>query len=98
MQLEYENMANEILTRYVASITDLKKSPVETVQQAHGEALAILNRNKPAFYCVPSDLYEQMLDLLEDQYLNMIADERESKPSVRISTDELRSRIRRKST
>ena len=49
MQLEYENMANEILTRYVASITDLKKSPVETVQQAHGEALAILNRNKPAF-------------------------------------------------
>ncbi|EQA1624763.1 type II toxin-antitoxin system Phd/YefM family antitoxin [Enterobacter asburiae] len=26
-----------------------------------------LNRNEPAFYCVPAELYEKMLDAMDDQ-------------------------------
>lgn len=83
-------MLNQILSRYSASISDLKKNPMETVNQANGEVVAILNRNKPAFYCVPADLYEKMFDRLEDLDLIQIAEERKDEPSIRVSIDELR--------
>lgn len=47
-------------------ITELKTNPMKTVETASGEAIAILNRNKPAFYCVPADAYEEMVELLDD--------------------------------
>ena len=40
-----------------------------TVNAGEGYPVAILNRNYPAFYCVPADLYEQMLDTLDDHEL-----------------------------
>lgn len=90
-------MLNQIYSRYVASISDLKKNPMETVNNAHGEVVAILNRNTPAFYCVPAELYEKMMDLLEDQALIKIANERENQPTIEISPDDLQARIQRKS-
>jgi antitoxin StbD len=33
---------------------------------AHGEPIAVLNRNEPAFYCVPAETYEFMMDHMED--------------------------------
>lgn len=83
-------MFNQILSRYVASISDLKKNPMETVNQANGEVVAILNRNKPAFYCVPADLYEKIFDILEDFDLIKIAEEQKAEPSIKVSIDELR--------
>lgn len=37
-----------------------------TAQAGGGDVVAILNRNEPAFYCVPADRYEAMLDLIDD--------------------------------
>jgi antitoxin StbD len=59
-------MPNIILSNITASITELKKHPMATVNSAKGEALAILSRNKPVFYCVPPKMYEAMLDALND--------------------------------
>jgi antitoxin StbD len=28
-------------------------------------AVAVLNRNKPAFYCFPAKAYEELMDLVE---------------------------------
>lgn len=70
-------MLNQIHSRYVASISDLKKSPMDTLAHANGEPVAILNRNTPAFYCVPASLYEKMLDALDDQELIKLANERQ---------------------
>ena len=65
-------MIKQIFSRYVASISDLKKNPMETVGNANGEPVAILNRNTPAFYCVPARLYEKMLDIFLMSYLSSL--------------------------
>lgn len=72
-----------------ASITELKKSPMDTVLAGKGEAVAILNRNTPAFYCIPADLYENMIEQLEDLELNKIADTRANQKRIRVNLNEL---------
>lgn len=54
-------MADEIHTNVIASITDLKKNPMGTVQAGGGEAVLILNHNEPAFYCVPVEKFSEMV-------------------------------------
>jgi len=39
---------------------------MKAVASGHGLPIAVLNRNEPAFYCVPADAYEQLLDKIED--------------------------------
>ncbi len=59
------------------------------VSAGEGFPVAILNRNKPAFYCVPAKAYEILLDKLEDLELNAIADARANQPEIDITLDEL---------
>lgn len=82
-------MTNLILAETVASISELKKDPMGTVAAGEGAPVAILNRNAPAFYCVPAAAYEAMLDLIEDIELNAIADARKDMPEVAVTLDEL---------
>jgi antitoxin StbD len=82
-------MTNLVLSRVVASVTELKKNPMGTVQAGDGEAVAILNHNAPAFYCVPAPLYERMMDRLEDAELHAIADARREEAVHRVTLDEL---------
>ena len=56
----------QILSNYSASISELKKSPSSLIEEAGGEAVAILNHNKPSAYLVPSALYEKMMDIIDD--------------------------------
>ena len=60
-------MVAVIHTPFTASISDLKKNPTEVALSGDCEAVAILNRNKPAFYCVPPELYQRMIDALKQQ-------------------------------
>ncbi|MDO9458620.1 MAG: type II toxin-antitoxin system Phd/YefM family antitoxin [Alphaproteobacteria bacterium] len=82
-------MTNLILTETTASISELKKDPMGTVAAGDGAPVAILNRNAPAFYCVPAAAYEAMLDRIEDIELNAIADARKDMPEVVVTLDEL---------
>ena len=82
-------MANTILAETTASITDLKKNPMSVVAQGDGFPVAILNRNQPAFYCIPAEAYEALIDKLEDMELNAIADSRSGKKRVRVNLDDL---------
>ena len=82
-------MTNLILAETTASISELKKDPMGTVAAGDGAPEAILNRNAPAFYCVPAAAYEAMLERLEDIELNAIADARKDMPEVAASLDEL---------
>lgn len=84
-------MNNIIHSRFVASISDLKKNPMEVVNNGFGEAVAILNRNNPAFYCVPADMYERLMDLIEDKELLKLAEEAQTEDPVKISLDDLRA-------
>ncbi|MEB5754643.1 plasmid stabilization protein [Citrobacter cronae] len=82
-------MPFHILTKTAASITDLKRNPMGTVNAGEGEAVAILNRNEPAFYCVPPAVYAYLLELAEDAELNRIADERECGKRIQVSLNDL---------
>jgi len=82
-------MTNVVLSEMTASVSELKKNPMGTVAAGEGAAVAILNRNKPAFYCVPADTYAALLERLEDIELNAIADARAGDPIVVVDIDEL---------
>jgi len=59
-----------ILANYTASITELKKSPTQILEQAGSQAVAILNHNVASAYLVPSEVYEKMMDIIDDYYLS----------------------------
>lgn len=82
-------MAHSVLADIAASVSELKKNPMGTVAAGEGAAVAILNRNEPAFYCVPAAAYEALLERLEDMELNAIADSRRNDPVIKVALDEL---------
>lgn len=83
-------MTYQILSNTAASITDLKRNPMGTVQEGEGNPVVILNRNEPAFYCVPPELFAWYVELAEDALLNQLADERMKSPEiVSVSLDDL---------
>ena len=58
-----------ILANYTTSISELKKSPSSIIENANGQSIAILNHNRPSAYLVPSEVYEKMMDMLDEYYL-----------------------------
>ena len=82
-------MAHQILSETAASISELKRDPMGTVAAGEGFPVAILNRNEPAFYCVPARAYDAMMDRLEDLELNAVADARAGQKQVKVKLDEL---------
>ena len=82
-------MSNLIYATVTASVSELKKNPMGTVSAGQGPTVAILNRNAPAFYCVPAGAYEALIDRLEDMELNAIADARAGEPVIKVTLDEL---------
>ena len=82
-------MASHILTDIAASISELKANPMKVVASGEGLPIAVLNRNEPAFYCVPAKAYEAMMKLIEDMELLDLVKERADEESVKVSLDDL---------
>jgi len=82
-------MVSTILANTVASISDLKKNPMQVVAQGEGFPVAVLNRNHPAFYCVPAEAYEALMDKIEDLELNALADSRSKQERISVNLDDL---------
>lgn len=82
-------MTTKILADIATSITELKSNPMKVISSAGGEPVAVLNRNEPAFYCVPAQTYEAMMDKLDDLSLLALAKGRDAEDSVAVSLDEL---------
>ena len=84
-------MSHVILAETTASVSELKRNPMGTVAAGEGFPVAILNRNEPAFYCVPARAWEAFMDRLEDLELNALADARlnDGQAIVKVSLDEL---------
>lgn len=51
--------------------------------------MAVLNRNEPAFYCVPSVIWEAVLDQLEDIELARLVEERKNQKEIPVDLDDL---------
>ncbi|OCA59149.1 plasmid stabilization protein [Aeromonas piscicola] len=83
-------MSNKIIPATAASITELKRNPMGTLKKGNGSAVAILDRNEPAFYCVPPELFAYYVELADDAELNRILEERmASLDRVSVSLDDL---------
>jgi antitoxin StbD len=80
-----------ILTNYTASITELKKSPTQLLEQIGNEAVAILNHNVASAYLVPRELYETMTEIIDEYYLSKTVEERlnDKEEPVKVTLDEL---------
>jgi antitoxin StbD len=84
-------MLTKIHADYTVSITELKKNPQALIDNAHGEAIALLNRNKPTAYIIPAETYEKLMDVADDLELGRIIEERkaEKADAVEVIMDEL---------
>ncbi|ODU49656.1 MAG: plasmid stabilization protein [Thiobacillus sp. SCN 63-374] len=84
-------MANIVLAEVTASVSELKRNPMGTVAAGEGFPVVILNRNEPAFYCIPVKAYEALMEKLEDIELNALAEARMSdgKTPVKVLMDDL---------
>lgn len=78
-----------VLSSTTIGITELKRNPMVIVDEAEGEAVAVLNRNKPVFYAVPAATYEAILERLEDAELAAVVHAREHQPRIEADWDDL---------
>lgn len=79
----------EMRSRHAVSITDFKKNPARIVAAAEGDAIAVLNHNRPEFYVLPAAAFEALLDRIEDLEDVQTIRERENQPRVAVELDDL---------
>lgn len=82
-------MTYPMLTETVASISELKANPMKVVASGDGMPVAVLNRNQPAFYCVPAAAYQAMMELIDDMALLELVKQRQHEESIAVSLDDL---------
>ena len=82
-------MSRVICSDVVASISELKANPMATVKSAMGKPLAILNRNQPVFYCVPADVYENIIELLDNAGIAKIIETRHNEKEIEVNINDL---------
>ena len=82
-------MIHTVLADVTTSISELKKNPMAVVEQGEGFPVAVLNRNQPAFYCVPAAAYEALMDKLEDMELALLVEARRDQEEIMVDIDDL---------
>lgn len=82
-------MTHAIHATMTASLADVQRDPLETLAAGEGGAVAVLDQNAPAFYMIPADAFEALLELLEDGELNRLADTRQGQAIIPVSLDDL---------
>ena len=82
-------MRESILADSSVSISELKKNPMAAVSSGEGFSVAVLNHNKPEFYCIPAEAWELILDRIEDAELASIANSRMGVETLELSLDDL---------
>jgi antitoxin StbD len=78
-----------LLANCSVSVTELKQSPSAIIEQANGQAIAVLNHNRPAAYLVPASTYAAMVERLDDLDLAQLVRSRASEPSVVVNWNDL---------
>jgi antitoxin StbD len=84
-------MLTKIHAGLSVSISDLKRNPQAIIDDAQGEAIALLNRNKPTAYIIPAKTYEMLIEMAEDIELAGIIEQRkgEKADAIEVSLNEL---------
>jgi antitoxin StbD len=78
-----------VLADKAVSVSELKKNPSAVIGGANGGPVAVLNHNRVMGYMVPADVFEAMIERLEDLELAAIARARAGEQPVPVSLDDL---------
>lgn len=80
-----------VLSKMVVSVSELKKNPSAVLNGAGGEPVAVLNITVSWVYMVPADVFEALMERLDDLELAQLARERieANETPVQISLDDL---------
>lgn len=78
-----------ILADVAVSVSELKKNPSAVLAGAAGMPVAVLNHNRVMGYMVPAELYEAMMDRLDDLELIEQIKARADETPVPVSLDDL---------
>lgn len=78
-----------VLADMAVSISQLKKNPAAVLKDANGGAVAVLNHNRVMGYMVPADVYEALVERLDDLELMQIARSRTHESPMPVDLDDL---------
>lgn len=82
-------MSNVILSDLITSVSELKKHPMQVINATYGRPIAVLNRNKPAFYCISPAMFEALIEKIEDEELVRIVKARAGEQEVEVNINDL---------
>ena len=77
-----------VLADKAVSVSELKKNPSAVIGGADGGPVAVLNHNRVMGYLVPAEMFEAMIERLEDLELAEIARARAGETPVPVSLDD----------
>jgi antitoxin StbD len=78
-----------ILADKAVSVSELKKNPSAVLSGAQGGPVAVLNHNRVMGYMVPAEVFEALMERLDDLELAEIIRERSHETPVPVSLDDL---------
>ncbi|MCL9802080.1 type II toxin-antitoxin system Phd/YefM family antitoxin [Pseudomonas sp. AKS31] len=78
-----------VLADMAVSVSELKKNPSAVLSGAHGGAVAVLNHNRVMGYMVPAEVYEAMMERLDDLELAEMVRARSHETPIPVSLDDL---------
>lgn len=82
-------MTNTIYANATVSITDLRRSPSVVIEEAGNASVAILNHNRATAYRVPANVFEALMETIEDIDMEEIVRSRRGGKTQKVSLDEL---------
>ncbi|CRI57690.1 antitoxin StbD [Pseudomonas sp. TE6288] len=78
-----------IFADVTVSVSELKKNPTAVMADAQGKPVAVLNHNRVMGYMVPAELYEAMMERLEDMELAALVKARAGEKGIPVELDDL---------
>ncbi len=78
-----------VLAERAVSVSELKRNPTAVLNDAGDGAVAVLNHNRVMGYIIPADVFEALIDRLDDLELAEIARARLNDKGVSVSLDDL---------
>jgi len=87
--LEEGYIMQSVLADVAVSVSELKKNPSGVLAGAGGMPVAVLNHNRVMGYMVPAELYEEMMERLDDLELIEVVKARSGENGIPVSLDDL---------
>lgn len=78
-----------IYAETVVAVDELKRDPASVLEQSENEPVAIFDHDRPTAYLISAELYESLLDALDDLALAELVKQRQGQERIRVSIRDL---------